>query len=102
MIISDQRKCNFYNVGYCKNFDKGCTFFHPKESCNSENCDYKTCPKDTKRIVHFSNQRNYVSMVPITNSNIKQRKRIPKIEMKVMRSKNSKINLKILKRLSRI
>ena len=53
MVISDQRKCNFYNVGYCKNFDNGCTFFHPKESCNSENCDYKTCPKRHQRDCKF-------------------------------------------------
>ena len=45
MFISEKRKCNFYNVGYCKNADKGCKFFHPEESCTTHKCDYKKCPK---------------------------------------------------------
>jgi hypothetical protein len=59
MLISDKRKCNFYNVGYCKNFDKGCIFFHPKESCNSENCDYKTCPKRHQKDCKFFKSKKF-------------------------------------------
>ena len=41
MVISEKVRCNFYNVGYCRNHDKGCKFFHPEESCYIENCDCK-------------------------------------------------------------
>ena len=44
-LISEKQKCNFYNVGYCKNWNKGCKFIHPAEACQSDNCDSKSCPK---------------------------------------------------------
>ena len=53
MIISEKRKCNFYNVGYCKNFDKGCKYLHPEESCIFENCNYKDCPKRHQKDCKF-------------------------------------------------
>ena len=43
--ISEKRKCNFYNVGYCKHLKKGCRFVHPEESCGTSDCQNRGCPK---------------------------------------------------------
>ena len=59
VIVSEKRKCNFYNVGYCKNSDKGCRFVHPEESCKSENCEYKSCPKRHQKDCKYFKYRSY-------------------------------------------
>ena len=48
-FISEKQKCNFYNVGYCRKWDKGCKFIHPAESCQSESCEIRSCPKRHQR-----------------------------------------------------
>ena len=54
---SEKRKCNFYNVGYCRNWMRGCRFFHPEESCESENCKNRTCPRRHQRTCRYFETR---------------------------------------------
>ena len=58
-LISEKRKCNFYNVGYCKNWNKGCKFFHPAEACQSDNCDSKSCPKRHQKECKYLRHRKF-------------------------------------------
>ena len=58
-IVSENKKCNFYNVGYCKKSKKGCMFLHPKESCQSQKCEYKTCPYRHQKECKFFKLKNY-------------------------------------------
>ena len=76
MFISEKRKCNFYNVGYCKNADNGCKFFHPENHVQPKNVIIKSVLKDTQRIANFSRLENVVNMVPSVNLNMKIRSKI--------------------------
>ena len=58
MSVSDKNKCNFYNVGYCRNIVKGCEFLHPKESCSRIDCNYKSCPKRHQRNCKYFELKN--------------------------------------------
>ena len=58
-IVSEKIKCNFYNVGYCKNSNKGCKFYHPKVSCESEKCDYKNCQNRHQKECKFFNLEKF-------------------------------------------
>ena len=53
MVISEKIRFNFYNVWYCRDHDNGCKFLHPEESCNIENCDFRSCPKRHQRDCKF-------------------------------------------------
>jgi vacuolar-type H+-ATPase subunit I/STV1 len=46
MTDTTQRKCSYYNSGYCKftRKENGCRYLHPTECCINAKCKDKLCP----------------------------------------------------------
>ena len=56
-----QRKCKFFNSGFCKYKDKSCRFVHPKKRCKeylkSLTCGYRDCPDRHPKICKWQSDR---------------------------------------------
>ena len=39
-----KKKCKFFDKGFCKLSERGCQFYHPKETCQDW-CEKSGCPK---------------------------------------------------------
>ena len=54
IILKKVKKCNFYNVGYCRYKEK-CHFKHPKSECLNSACERRNCDKRHPRACKFQN-----------------------------------------------
>ena len=53
-----QKKCPYYNTGYCKfaRKESGCKNYHPKNVCKVTKCRDKTCPDRHPKVCRFKEE----------------------------------------------
>ena len=53
MAAVSSRKCQHFNIGYCKYKDKGCKNIHPEETCVLQKCTNKDCPRRHQKVCRY-------------------------------------------------
>ena len=54
-----QKKCSYYNSGFCKYTKTGCRSIHPSKTCNMKNCSSKACPDRHPKFCKYGSECTY-------------------------------------------
>ena len=73
---SDKIICKHYDNGYCR-FKEDCKFFHPKEVCETDQCDFNVCQKRHPKFCKFFRRKKckFVDQCLFKHKNVPMRHR---------------------------